>query len=89
MRNRWWIVLAVFLASCGGAPEEKKAAAPRKILLPDVYRVKLETTKGEIVIEVKKEWAPRAAERFHELVSAGYYNDSRFHRVICGFIGLI
>ncbi|MFN7935717.1 MAG: peptidylprolyl isomerase [Bryobacteraceae bacterium] len=86
MRNRWWIVLAVFLASCGGAPEEKKAAAPRKILLPDVYRVKLETTKGEIVIEVKKEWAPRAAERFHELVSAGYYNDSRFHRVIRGFI---
>ena len=45
------------------------------------YRVRLETTKGPIVIEVVPEWAPRAAERFRELVRIGYYDDSRFFRV--------
>lgn len=87
MRNRWWFAVTLLMAACGGGPEPvKKAEAPKKILLPDVYRVKMETSKGDIVIEVKKEWAPRAAERFHELVAAGYYNDSRFYRVIRGSI---
>lgn len=80
-------LVLLMLCGCGGPEAEKKAAvAPKKILLPEVYRVKLETTKGEIVIEVKKEWAPRAADRFYELVQAGFYNDSRFHRVMRGFI---
>lgn len=87
MRNSCLLALALLLAGCGSAPEaDKKSEAPKKILLPDTYRVKLETTKGDIVIEVKKQWAPRAAERFHELVAAGYYDNSRFHRVIRGFI---
>ncbi|MBL8176794.1 MAG: peptidylprolyl isomerase [Bryobacterales bacterium] len=87
MRNSLLFAMALLLAACGAPPEPgKKSEAPRKILLPDSYRVKLETTKGDIVIEVRKEWAPRAAERFHELVAAGYYNDSRFHRVLRGFI---
>ena len=45
------------------------------------YRVRLETTKGALVIEVVPDWAPRAAERFRELVRIGYYDDSRFFRV--------
>ena len=45
------------------------------------YRVRLETTKGPLVIEVVPRWAPRAAERFRELVRIGYYDDSRFFRV--------
>ena len=80
-------LVLLMLCGCGGPETEKRTAvAPKKILLPDVYRVKLETTKGDIVIEVKNEWAPRAADRFYELVQAGYYNDSRFHRVMRGFI---
>jgi peptidyl-prolyl cis-trans isomerase A (cyclophilin A) len=48
------------------------------------FRVRLETTKGPIVIEVVPQWAPRAAERFRELVRAGYYDDTRFFRVVEG-----
>jgi len=87
MRNSWWFAVTLLMAACGGGPEPvKNAEAQKKVLLPDAYRVKMETSKGDIVLEVRKEWAPRAAERFHELVAAGYYNDSRFYRVIRGSI---
>jgi len=48
---------------------------------PAVYRVKLETTAGAIVLEVHRDWAPIGADRFYELVQAGFYDDSRFFRV--------
>ena len=46
------------------------------------FQVRLDTTKGPIVIEVVPEWAPRAAARFRTLVRSGYYDDSRFFRVV-------
>ena len=46
--------------------------------------VRLETTKGAIVIAVHHDWAPRGAERFLELVAARYFDDSRFFRVVRG-----
>lgn len=49
---------------------------------PDQFRVRLDTTKGTIVIEVHREWAPHAADRFHTLVASGYYDDAPFFRVI-------
>ena len=51
---------------------------------PLEFRVRLETTKGTIVIEVHRDWAPRGADRFHELVTAKYYDDNRFFRVVKG-----
>src|SRR5213596_3412890 len=47
-------------------------------------RVRLETTKGAIVIAVHRDWAPQGADRFLELVNAGYFDDSRFFRVVKG-----
>ena len=44
----------------------------------------METTKGEMVIEIHREWSPRGADRFYNLVRDGYYDDSRFYRVIQG-----
>ena len=51
---------------------------------PPEFRVRLDTTKGAIVIEVHRDWAPRGADRFHELLTAGYYDDNRFFRVVKG-----
>jgi peptidyl-prolyl cis-trans isomerase A (cyclophilin A) len=51
---------------------------------PQAYRVRLDTTKGAIVIAVHRDWAPHGADRFHELVTTGYYDDSRFFRVVAG-----
>jgi homoserine O-acetyltransferase len=69
-------VLAVLLAvTLFGARAE---AAPRE------YKVRLETSKGAIVIEVHRDWAPNGADRFYQLVTSGYYDDNRFFRVVAG-----
>src|SRR5690606_25926804 len=49
-------------------------------------RVVLETTAGNVVIEVYPEAAPNAAERFVELVASGFYNGTPISRVVPGFV---
>jgi homoserine O-acetyltransferase len=51
---------------------------------PDVYGVRLETSKGIVLLEIHRDWSPRGADRFYNLVRAGYYDDVRIHRVIAG-----
>jgi peptidyl-prolyl cis-trans isomerase A (cyclophilin A) len=51
---------------------------------PPQFRVRLETTKGAILVAVHRDWAPYGADRFYELVTSGYYDDSRFFRVVKG-----
>jgi len=54
------------------------------VTAPTAFRVRLETTKGAIVIAVHRDWAPNGVDRFYELVTSGYYDDSRFFRVVKG-----
>ncbi len=57
---------------------------PTVAAAPATYRVQLDTTKGAIVIEVHRDWAPHGADRFYELVTSRYFDDSRFFRVVKG-----
>jgi len=50
------------------------------------YKVKFETTAGNFIIEVRREWAPIGAQRFYELVKSGFYDECRFFRVVPGFM---
>ena len=49
-------------------------------------QVRLETTKGLIVLELDREAAPQTVENFLNYVREGYYNGTIFHRVIEGFM---
>lgn len=53
---------------------------------PATYKVNMDTSKGAFVIEVHRDWAPRGADRFYNLVKVGFYNDVRIFRVIPGFM---
>jgi len=50
------------------------------------FTVKVESSAGDFTIEVHRDWAPIGAERFYQLVKAGYYNDCRYFRVVPGFM---
>jgi cyclophilin family peptidyl-prolyl cis-trans isomerase len=86
MRNRLILAVlaAVSLAGCSKSPSAEATTQPEKV--PDVYRVKFDTSKGPFVIEVHREWAPFGADRFYEVVKSGFYNNARFFRVLKGFI---
>jgi len=56
---------------------------------PDTYKVKFDTSKGPFVIEVHRAWAPVGADRFYNLVKNGFYDDTRFFRVLDGFMAQI
>ena len=86
--------------ACGGVSSAPAGPSPKELhalLLapeagywkepaPDRYTVSVETTRGPFTIDVERALAPRGADRFYRLVRAGYFDDSRFSRVIPGFI---
>ena len=53
---------------------------------PQLPQVSIMTTRGEIVVELKPEKAPKTVENFLEYVNAGFYENTIFHRVIKGFM---
>lgn len=53
---------------------------------PDTFKANFDTSKGLIVIEVHRDWAPNGADRFYNLVKNGFFDDARFYRVIPGFM---
>ena len=52
----------------------------------DLPRVKLTTSKGEIVVELFENEAPNTVSNFLSLVDEGFYNGKLFHRVLEGFV---
>ena len=41
------------------------------------------------MIEVHRDWSPKGADRFFNLVKLGYFDDTRFFRVVDGFMAQI
>ena len=46
----------------------------------------LETSMGSIVIELYWHHAPKTCRNFAELARRGYYNGTKFHRIIADFM---
>jgi peptidyl-prolyl cis-trans isomerase A (cyclophilin A) len=81
------ILAGLALSGCATVgPVPPKKQAKREGPMPDVYKVRLETTKGAFIVEVHKEWAPKGAERFWKLLNMRFFDDTRFFRVRPNFI---
>ena len=60
------------------------AAPEMNLRAPDQFQARFETSKGNMLIEVHRDWSSHGADRFYNLVRAGYYDDTRFFRVRAG-----
>lgn len=89
-RKRILALLPILLAAgCSTAPpkkEEPKQAAAKRTQSPGTYLARLETSKGDIEIQVTRALAPRGADRFYELIADGFYDGTRFYRVLKSFV---
>ena len=70
---------ALLLSAC------RKKEEP-KVVVPEVFHVTFQTSKGNFVVEARRAWAPHGVDRFHELVRMKYFDQGRFFRVVPGFI---
>jgi len=72
MKSTIWISLLLLAMA---QPRTQPVAAPNE------FKVRLDTTKGAIVIDVHRDWAPNGVDRFYELVTSGYYDDAAIFRI--------
>jgi cyclophilin family peptidyl-prolyl cis-trans isomerase len=72
------------ITSCSSSSSEKSAGGGAEGKAPDVFKVHFETSRGAIIVEAHRDWAPHGADHFYNLVNAGYYDQVRFFRVIGG-----
>jgi peptidyl-prolyl cis-trans isomerase A (cyclophilin A) len=101
MRRQAMVLATVLgmLGGCGkrGAQPPQSAAASATALLdpasaemrataPASYRVRFETSAGAFAVEVTRAWAPLGADRFYNLVRHGFFDGTRFFRVVPGFV---
>ena len=76
--------LATALAGgCSGEPPLPSTVAAQA---PDTVRVAFETTRGTFVVEAVRAWAPNGTDRFYQLVGERFFDESRFFRVVPGFV---
>src|SRR6202158_5713583 len=84
--NRIFAFLLLLVSAAPAFSQALMNPAALKEQAPPVYRVDFDTSKGPFVIEVHRDWAPNGADRFHNLVKNGFYDNARFFRVIEGFM---
>jgi cyclophilin family peptidyl-prolyl cis-trans isomerase len=66
--------------------QKEKAIREAEAKADDLPRVKLSTTKGDIVLELFENEAPETVGNFISLVEQGFYNGLTFHRVLKNFM---
>lgn len=86
MRTRFGVVAGAFAILTSFAARSPVVAQQSTVHSPPHWFATVETSKGKFVLEVDRSWAPLGADHFWELIRAGFYDDSRFTRVIPNFI---
>lgn len=79
-----FLLVCLLLAACS-SPLRNPADPAVNLTSPALYHVRLHTTQGDLLIEVRREWSPHGADRFYNLVKNGYYNQNKVWRIRQGY----
>ena len=79
------VAFTMMSCSANNAGRESQVNAPEKGKTEKMTKVKLETSLGDIVVELYNE-TPQHRDNFIKLVKEGYYDGVLFHRVIKDFM---
>ena len=80
------IFIFIFILLIAGAITIIKMTGNTTKSLTDSNKVELETTMGNIVIELYPDKAPITVANFKRYVKEGFYDNTIFHRIIAGFM---
>src|SRR3979490_2853247 len=77
-------VTAAASAQTNANPNTDKLRNPGQLKekAPDIYNARFDTSKGVFTIEVHRDWAPIGADHFYNMVKNGFFDDTRFFRVL-------
>jgi peptidyl-prolyl cis-trans isomerase A (cyclophilin A) len=73
-------------APAGRGPLYDPAHPDASRVAPAEFKVVFSTSKGDFTVLVFREWSPRGADRFYNLVRSGFYDENRFFRVVPNFV---
>src|SRR6185503_3091604 len=73
-------------AAQGAGTPSLKNPATLKETAPAKFKAKFDTSAGIFIVDVERDWAPNGADRFYNLVKNGFYDETRFFRVVPGFM---
>ena len=80
------ILTELYGTSTTGVQDDSQAPQPITSQTPQAMQATLATTKGEIVIELFSADAPSTVANFVKLAESGFYDGTKFHRVIKDFM---
>ena len=94
MRRSWWLAVSaavsLALVGCSSSDESKKVEVPKSAAkvekTPDVFHAVFDTSKGQVVVEVHRDWAPIGVDHFFNLIQTGFYDGVRFFRVTHSYV---
>ena len=80
------LLLVVGLAACGGGDKKSDKASADELDPDTTYSLVLKTTEGSFTIELDQKLAPHTARSLVRLARNGFFDGTKFHRVVPGFV---
>jgi peptidyl-prolyl cis-trans isomerase A (cyclophilin A) len=78
----WSVAVLAQRASVDSPRRKVLTPAALTDVAPQIYNVAFDTTAGIFVIQVHRDWAPKGADRFYNLVKNQFYDRCGFFRVL-------
>jgi peptidyl-prolyl cis-trans isomerase A (cyclophilin A) len=80
------VLIAKRRAEIRQAIANRHAFQAKALRAPDRFKVRIESTRGIILLECHRDWAPNGADRFYTLLKENFYDGAPFFRVVPGFV---